>query len=154
MNGTTIAPLRSAASDSGANSLARRIVHWFTSARSHRVLCVVAGLLLINIFDLILTLSAHRQGLLEESNPIAARILPHGPAALMAYKLTLVAIGGGILIRCRKHRICEVASVTVMLVYVLLAFQWKECYDMYAITVTHSQITTLAELEAQPTPVF
>jgi hypothetical protein len=117
----------------------RRLMHWFTSARSHRVLCAVAGLFLINCFDLALTILAHGQGLLDESNPIAARILPHGPGALLAYKLSLLLVGSTILIRYRQRWITEVAALSVLTVYVLLAFQWKLCYEMYAITVSHAQ---------------
>ncbi len=53
----------------------RRPLRWFaawaTASRSHRVICVLAGLWLINLFDLMLTVLAHTQGVLDESNPVA-----------------------------------------------------------------------------------
>ncbi|HEY3244371.1 MAG TPA: DUF5658 family protein [Phycisphaerae bacterium] len=134
----------------------RRALHWFASARSHRVMCAVAGLCLISGFDLALTILAHAQGLLQEINPIAARILPHGPAALLAYKLSLLMVGSAILIRYRRLVICELAAFSLLAVYVLLAFQWKLCYDMYAITVNQSGGLDLADgaLGAAAVPLF
>ena len=113
-----------------------RVWDWFAQSRSHRVWCLVGGLWLINLFDLALTLLAHRAGMLSEVNPVAAFLLRQGPALVCLYKVVLVALGSGILIYYRRRLLAELTACTVLLVYSLVSVQWKWCYEMYELTHT------------------
>ncbi len=46
-------------------------MHWVAEARSHRVICLVLGIWLLNGFDLAFTILSHEQGVLHEENPVA-----------------------------------------------------------------------------------
>ena len=123
----------------------RRCRDWIAASRSHRVLCLVAGLWLINLFDLVLTVLAHSQGVLAEMNPLARRLFPLGPQALAVYKFTLVGIGSGVLIGYRKRLIAELAATAMLIVYAGVAVRWRLCYELYHISAMPT--THPAELE-------
>ena len=123
----------------------RSLAAWATASRSHRVICVLAGLWLINLFDLMLTVLAHAQGVLDESNPVARYILPFGPTALAAFKIALVGGGSAVLFRYRRRLIAEVTSISMFLVYACVAVRWKLCYEMYSLSTTAN--VTPADLE-------
>lgn len=115
-----------------------RIGHWLASARSHRILCVLAGIWLLNGFDLILTVLAHNQGLLHEENPVARFLLDQGTFSIVTFKIGLVMIGSYPLLRFRHARITELGSFVILISYALLAVHWSECYKLYAITASSS----------------
>ncbi len=117
-------------------SLSRRLSDWVVASRSHRVLCVVGGLCLINVFDLILTLLSHSQGLLSESNPIARHILPMGPQVVAMFKLALVGGACAVLVHFRRMALSEFTSLLMFLVYAGVAIRWKLCYELYTLSVT------------------
>ena len=129
----------------GSNGPLRSAIAWMTASRSHRVICVLMGLWLINLFDLVLTVLAHGQGVLDESNPIARVILPLGPIALATFKVILVGGASAVLLYSRRQLLAEVTAIFTFLVYIGVAVQWKVCYEMYAISATNS--FTPAELE-------
>ena len=120
----------------GHRSLLRSAIAWATASRSHRVICVLAGLWLINLFDLILTMLAHSQGVLDESNPVARFILPLGPTALATFKILLVGGSSAVLIRYRRRLISEATAAGMFLVYAGVAVRWRLCYEMYAVSTT------------------
>jgi len=111
-----------------------RFFNWASSSRSHRVVCLLIGVWLISAFDLVLTVAAHDQGLLHESNPIAARILPHGAMAIAAYKIVLLALPSVVLFRNRDRVLTEIASAGVLVIYAIVAVQWRLCYELYTLT--------------------
>lgn len=117
-------------------TLFRKFVNWVVQARSHRVLCLLSGLWLINGFDVVLTVLAHRQGMLHESNPIAAQLLPLGAFALLVYKVILVTFASTVLIIYRSRLIAEIAATGTLLIYTLVALQWRLCYEMYVLSNT------------------
>jgi hypothetical protein len=123
-----------------------RTWNWVVASRSHRVWCLVAGLWLVNLFDLALTLMAHHAGMLQEVNPVAAFLLSQGPIAVALYKVGLVAFGSGTLIYHRRRLLAELTACTVFLVYGLVAVQWKWCYELY--DLSHSGAMTGADLKA------
>ncbi len=125
---------------------ATHVVAWFVGARSHRVLCLIAGIWLLNGFDLALTIMAHQQGLLSELNPLARRLLVDGPVWITLYKVGLVLIGTYPLIRFRTSRIAEMGALCVLLVYALLAVHWNTCYELY--TLAHTNNVNWAEVQA------
>ncbi len=112
----------------------RRFIDWVVAARSHRVICLLCGVWTISVFDLVLTVSAHHQGLLHESNPIAARILPFGPLALVVFKLATVAFASTVMLVNRTRFLSEVSAAGVLLVYSIVAVQWRLCYELYMLT--------------------
>lgn len=114
---------------------ARAALRWLAAARSHRVLCLVLGVWVLNIFDFILTITAHRQHLLHELNPLAKSLLTHGEPFLGLFKFGLLAIGTYALVKYRRERISELGCFVVLGSYVLVALQWHYCYEMYAMTV-------------------
>jgi hypothetical protein len=71
-----------------------------------------------------MTVLAHQPRLLDDSNPIAARILPFGPCKLMTYMIALVAIGTVGLYTFRRKFIAEFASGALLLIYVFVAIRW------------------------------
>jgi hypothetical protein len=108
-----------------------RVVVMLADARPARMLLLISALWLVNLFDVNLTILAHRQGLLEEANPLALRVLSLGPEALVIYKIVLVAIGTGMLWLVRRHRLAEVTAWGMLAAYVFVAIHWGECYEMY-----------------------
>ena len=115
-----------------------RAWRWVVKARSHRVLCLLAGLWVINLFDLILTLISYQQGLLQEANPVAAFILARGPKAVCFYKAVLVFGGSAILIHYRRRLVAEFTAAALLVVYALVAVQWKWCYELYELMHTNN----------------
>jgi hypothetical protein len=122
-------------------SFARVPAGWekWISPRARRVLLLLVGLWILNLFDLGMTLRASADGMLEEQNPLARAALSHSPVALMVGKLTLLLGASYVLLRFRARPCTEYASAFLLLVYVGVAFQWKFCYDMYEI-MHNSQI--------------
>lgn len=108
----------------------------FLSARSRRVLLLLAAVWIINGFDLVFTLLAERDGILHEQNPIARALLPHGELVVALFKVSLVAGASVLLWRCRAHRCTELAAILAVLVYACVALQWKACYDTFDLTFT------------------
>jgi len=102
-------------------------------ARSRRVICLVAGIWLLNAFDLMLTILAHQQGMLYEGNPIADYLLRLGVPSLVLYKIGLVLIGSYPLLRFRLARVTELGTIVILVSYAFLAVHWSECYKLYAL---------------------
>ncbi len=125
----------------------RRCVDWLVASRAHRVICMLAGLWLINLFDLILTMLAHAQGMLDESNPIARHLLPLGPQAIAAFKLILVGGSSAVLIRFRARLISEISAALVLLIYAGVAVRWRLCYELYMLTGTNTGAISESDLE-------
>jgi hypothetical protein len=106
-------------------------------ARSHRVICLVLGVWLLNGFDLAFTILAHQHGLLHEENPLARRMLSHGTTSIVLFKIGLVLIGSYPILRFRMRRISELAAVLVLAAYVMLAIRWSTCVDLYSAAAGH-----------------
>src|SRR5262245_20433184 len=73
-----------------AASRATRWPQWVVGNRADRVCVLLLGVWLMNGFDLMLTILADEQGVLHESNPIAAQVVEHGPLAITGFKLALL----------------------------------------------------------------
>ena len=132
-------------SDLDRRGFARRLADWVTASRSHRVWCMLAGLWVINGFDLILTLLAYEQGLLDEANPVARRLLPLGPQVVAVFKLSLVGGASAVLIRYRRRLVAEIAAAAMLLLYAGVAVHWRLCYELYSLSCNSHP--TPAELE-------
>ena len=92
--------------------------------RERRLFYLLLSAWVINAFDLALTLLAYQQNLLVELNPLAARVLPHGTAAVVIYKCTMLFIGTGVLWYCRRHWATEPAVWAYLVLCVGLSFWW------------------------------
>lgn len=106
-------------------------LRWLAAARSHRVVCLIAGIWLINAFDLIFTILSHQQGLLVEQNPLARQMLAQGIPSLVLYKIGLVFIGSYPILKFRTARISEWGALIVLIAYTTLAVRWSDCYEAY-----------------------
>lgn len=122
-----------------------RLVHWIVEARSHRVICLVLGIWLLNAFDLAFTVLSHEQGLLQEGNPLAQHMLQYGTLSIVLYKIGLVLIGSYPLLRFRRARITELGAYVILAAYAVLAIHWSTCYEFY-VTTAHDAID-LANVE-------
>lgn len=121
-------------------------MYWAASSRAHRVPCLIAGIWLLNGFDLTLTILAHQHGLLHEQNPFARQFLEQGALSIMLFKVGLVAIGSYPLLRFRRTRIAELGALVVLGAYAILAVRWSTCVDLY--TLSLSSPVTLADMES------
>ncbi len=128
-----------------------RLVHWVADARSHRVICLVAGIWLLNAFDLMLTVLAHQQGLLQEENPIARHLLRLGVPSIVLFKIGLVLIGSYPLLRFRTARVTELGTLVILVAYALLAVHWSDCYELYTLAATND--IQLAEIIERIGPI-
>ncbi len=115
-----------------------RVIEWIVEARSHRVICLVLGIWLLNGFDLAFTILSHEQGMLHEENPLARHMLAYGTASIILFKTGFVLIGSYPLLRFRTARITELGSFVILLTYAILAVHWSECYDLYSFSASHN----------------
>jgi Domain of unknown function (DUF5658) len=119
---------------------------------------LLAGLWLINGFDVVLTVLAYHQGMLDETNPIARHLLTHSPNVVLAYKVALVSFASIILIVYRTRFLAELAAGGMLFVYTLVAIRWRLCYELYLLThvggIRSSEIdaVNLMSLTADLTP--
>lgn len=144
MNLAPAAPMSNLVESPQARPWHAELLHWFVDARSHRVLCLVGGIWLLNAFDLVLTILAFQQGVLQEGNPIARYMFGLGIPSVILFKIGLVSIGSYPLLRFRTARITEMGSLVILLAYAYLAVHWSECYELYALsTVADVQLTEL-----------
>ncbi len=113
-------------------------VHWLrnrlAASRAHRVICLLIGIWLISILDVGFTVWSHNENLLGESNPIAACVLQLGPAAIIVYKLGLVAFASVVLLTHRALLVCEVVATGALLANAMVAIQWHFCFEIYLVT--------------------
>ena len=125
---------------------AARLIHWVAEARSHRVICLVLGIWLLNGFDLTFTILSHEQGVLLEENPLARHMLQYGTTSIVLYKIGMVLIGSYPLLRFRRARITELGTYVILAAYTLLALHWATCFELYATTMTET--ANFAEIES------
>jgi hypothetical protein len=111
---------------------------WMACSRTHRVICLVAGIWLTNAFDLLLTLLSAKDGLLVELNPIADHMLQQGTVPVVLYKIGLVLIGTYPFLRFRHTRIAELGALTCLCFYAVLAVHWNACYEVFALADTNN----------------
>lgn len=95
-------------------------------ARERRMIWLLMMAWIINLFDLGLTLFAWQQNFLTELNPIAARVLPHGTAATVAYKCGLLIVGTSVLWFCRRHPVTEPTVWGYVILCVGLSLWWHK----------------------------
>lgn len=93
--------------------------------RPRRILLLLAVLWLLNVLDLRFTmLEASGNVLFNELNPVAAHLLGNSLDALVAYKLTLVALASLILWRLRSYSPAEWGTWLATAAYAAVFMQW------------------------------
>lgn len=131
-----------------------RFVDWAASSRSHRVICLVAGIWILNGFDLLMTLMSHEHGLLDEQNPVARHLFVYGAPSVILFKIGLVLVGTYPLLRYRRVRIVELGALTIVAAYAMLALRWYLCYELYMLsasnTVDWAEVQALGALPPPP----
>lgn len=109
----------------------RPLVECPSSSRPLRMAIIIGALWLTNAFDVTMTLVAHGQGVLHETNPVGVWLLNVGPPALFLYKFTMVLIGTTLLWRVHRHPIAESTAWMILGIYVIVAMRWCDYYDVY-----------------------
>ena len=103
--------------------------------RARRVLIFLSGIWILSLFDLLMTVRAEADGVLNECNPLATYMLTLGVPALLAFKLVPL-LGASFLFVRFRHRCCtEVGVLVALFAYAVVAVQWKLCYQMYEIVI-------------------
>lgn len=99
-----------------------------TRHRSRRVALLIAGIVLLSLGDLLITLTYLRTTGMVEANPIAAWLIrtTGSTAALVAYKLLTVGVCVGLLHRLRRQVEGEVAAWCAVVILALAAVQWYQ----------------------------
>lgn len=96
--------------------------------RPRRVLLLLAAIWVLNVFDLGFTLLEVSRQHFVEMNPVAARLIDAPPVVLIAYKLALVAVGSGLLLRFAWHSTTEWACWLLLVAYAYVGVRWSLYY--------------------------
>jgi hypothetical protein len=101
--------------------------------RSRRVLLLVGGIILLSMGDLVVTVAFLQAQWMLEANPIAAALIrsTQSPWALAAFKAASVGIFAAVLLRLRRHRVCEVAAWAGMAILAATAVMWSNYADHF-----------------------
>ena len=103
------------------------LTHTGTSAnstRSRRVCRLVAGVCVVGVFDLALTIHFMTTTGMHEVNPVARSIALTSPGLLVLFKAALTALSAGILMRVRDRASAEVGAWLAAAVMLALSAQW------------------------------
>ncbi len=98
-------------------------------ARGRRLAWLLIAIWIVHLFDLGFTLMAREHQFLVEMNPLAALLVPHGPAAIVLYKVALLLVGTAALWYARRSPLSEPATWVYVSLCVLLAMWWYRVYD-------------------------
>jgi hypothetical protein len=84
---------------------------------------IVKTVLVLNLFDAILTLIWVRSGRAKEANPLLDELVQGSPVIFVGIKLALVGLGSALLWRHRKRPLAVIGIFTgFMLYYVVLLY--------------------------------
>jgi len=90
---------------------------------NRQVVRLVVVIVVLSVHDLACTLFAHDLGSLWELNPLATPLLAHGPS-VVAFKLSLTAGAAIVFLVARAHRLAQVGSWWMGVVYTILILRW------------------------------
>jgi uncharacterized membrane protein len=95
--------------------------------RSRRVVVLLAGVVILSLADLVITLEHLRSFGMFEANPIAAYIVraTGSPWALASFKVVTVATCVALLFRARRHGAGEAAAWCALAIMTALSFWWS-----------------------------
>ncbi len=94
--------------------------------RARRVTLLVAGIIVLSVADLIITLAFLRANWMMEANPIAAYLIKttQSPWVLAAFKAASVGICVALLYRLRQHLAGEVAAWCAVGILAVMSVMW------------------------------
>lgn len=93
---------------------------------------IAAAILVLNLFDGIVTLALVQTGLATEANPLMQTLLGHGAVSFMAFKIALVSLSVLLLWRLRRVRTAFVAMHGGAAAYAVLALYHLRSIDALA----------------------
>jgi len=94
-----------------------------SSTACRQVIWLVLLIVILNLYDLVCTLFAHGVGGLWELNPFASRLMQDAPMVVM-FKLALTAGAAILFLVTRRHRLTQVGSWWIGVVYTVLILRW------------------------------
>lgn len=97
------------------------------AARSRRVILLVVGLWILNLFDLNFTILACRIGDFKELNPLASGLL-NSPRLLSVFKIALLSLSTGVFLVFRRRALTEAGCWLLFGVYSVLSFMWMQYF--------------------------
>ena len=94
--------------------------------RSHRVIVLVLGIVILSLADLVVTLAYLQANWMMEANPLAAYIIRSTQSAwaLGAFKCCTVAVCAALLLRLRHARAGEVAAWCGIAMVTVMSIMW------------------------------
>jgi hypothetical protein len=100
----------------------------FMSQRSRRVVLLVAGIIILSLADLVVTIAFLRANSMMEANPIAAYLIRVTQSAwvLAAYKTLTVLICVALIYKVRKHLAGEVAAWCAVGILAVMSVMWAQ----------------------------
>ncbi len=87
------------------------------------IVCSLAIVVLLSLFDLGCTLILERSGMFREINPLADRLM-NDPGDLIAFKVATLVASVLILFILRRYRGAQLASWWLSLVFTIVTFRW------------------------------
>jgi len=120
----------------------------FWRHRSRRVTVLMAGIVLLSVADLLVTLAYARGGGMMEANPIALYLVrvTQSAWALAAYKMLTVGICVALLYRLRKYAVSEVAAWCAVAILAGMSLMWHN----YASQLNEPEQMALVKCDDQP----
>jgi hypothetical protein len=94
-----------------------------SSTACRQVIWLVVLIVILNLYDLVCTLFAHGVGGLWELNPFASRLMQDVPIVVM-FKLALTAGAATLFLVTRHHRLTQIGSWWIGVVYTVLILRW------------------------------
>lgn len=129
-----------------ANSSAPHMI--VKSLRARRVTLIIAGIILLSVVDLLITLTHLRSVGMMEANPIAAFLIrtTRSPWILVVYKLLTVGLCALLLFHTRRHLVGELAAWMSLVILVGMSVHWHR----YSNHFDHPEQVRLAQAASGP----
>jgi len=122
---------------------------WSSFHRPRRVVALLAGVVMLSLGDLYMTLVHLLNFGMLEGNPVARAIMEHGsPAALVIWKLVTVGFAVAVLFWARKRWLAEAGALFCCCVLTWLTFHWVG-YSEQISQITH-ELHVLAATQDDP----
>jgi hypothetical protein len=124
-----------------------------TSLRARRVTVLLAGIIVLSLGDLMLTVTYLQTIGLWEANPVARFVIEatNSPWALSLLKLLTMLTSVGILYTVRMHARAELASWCALAILIFMSIQWRLYADSLSDPdIVHALCLTAAEHSSAP----
>lgn len=95
-----------------------------------QVVWLVVLIVVLNQYDLLCTLLAHSAGSLWELNPFAYKLVDN-TAVIAVFKIALTIGAASLLLAARRHRLAQIGSWWVGVLYTVLIVRWATFSSMF-----------------------